>query len=81
MLNSKLGRYFKVQLAYDDLKQILPQRAVVMLNEEYAFHLLRAHLSAWSSSANPEDAQRHARAEDRFKQSEILAAYEASLKA
>lgn len=32
--NTSLQRYFKVQLAYDDLKQILPQRAVVLLSDE-----------------------------------------------
>lgn len=44
-------------------------------------HGLRVQLTAWNSSANPEDAQRDAAAEDQFKQSEISVAYEASLKA
>lgn len=60
--NTSLDRYVRIQLAYDDLKQILPQRAVVLHS---------------SSSANPDDAIREAVVEADFKQADLLQVFDA----
>jgi len=60
--NTSLERYVRIQLAYDDLKQVLPQRAVVRLS---------------STSANPDDATRDPVAEENFKKLDLLQAFDA----